>query len=163
MYTVYKITNKLNGKFYIGVHKTDNPNDSYFGSGVAIKKAIAKHGKDNFEKVILYMTEKKEEAYSLEKQLTENYATRENYNMKLGGIGGFNRKDSWKGFIAKCKTAGKAAVEKGYGFGGSNQKNHIECGRKGGQNNKGKPKSEAHKEALRETWRRKKLLTSSNG
>ena len=59
MYTVYKITNLLNDKIYIGVHKTENPNDSYYGSGVAIKEAIKKHGKENFRKDILFITESK--------------------------------------------------------------------------------------------------------
>lgn len=45
MYTVYKTTNIINGKYYIGVHKTTNPNDSYLGSGKAIKEAIKKYGK----------------------------------------------------------------------------------------------------------------------
>lgn len=31
-YTIYKITNKINGNFYIGKHKTNDPNDSYMGS-----------------------------------------------------------------------------------------------------------------------------------
>lgn len=39
-YTVYKITNKINDKIYVGVHSTDNPNDSYMGSGKIIKDAI---------------------------------------------------------------------------------------------------------------------------
>ena len=42
VYTVYKIVNLTNEKYYIGVHKTSDPNDSYYGSGVAIKKAIKK-------------------------------------------------------------------------------------------------------------------------
>lgn len=29
-YTVYKITNLVNGKVYIGVHKTENLNDKYY-------------------------------------------------------------------------------------------------------------------------------------
>jgi hypothetical protein len=36
--------------------------------------------------------------------------------------------------------------------------NPIECGRKGGLANKGKPKSEEHKQKLRETWIRKKQM-----
>ena len=50
IYTLYKITNLINQKFYIGVHATNNPNDSYMGSGVAITRAIAKHGRENFKK-----------------------------------------------------------------------------------------------------------------
>lgn len=69
MYTVYKITNKLNEKYYIGVHKTDNPYDNYMGSGKAIKNAIEKYGVENFTKEILLVTQTKEEAYSLEKDL----------------------------------------------------------------------------------------------
>ena len=35
---LYKVTNMINGKIYIGVHSTDNLNDSYMGSGVALHR-----------------------------------------------------------------------------------------------------------------------------
>ncbi len=48
---IYKTTNKLNGKFYIGQDKNNNPN--YYGSGKKIQNAIKKYGKENFVKEIL--------------------------------------------------------------------------------------------------------------
>lgn len=45
-YIIYKITNKVNQKFYIGIHKTENINDDYYGSGHCIKAAIKKYGID---------------------------------------------------------------------------------------------------------------------
>jgi len=47
-YIVYKTTNLINKKIYIGIHSTENINDGYLGSGTALKRAIAKHGKENF-------------------------------------------------------------------------------------------------------------------
>lgn len=48
---IYKITNILNGKIYIG--KDEFSNSEYFGSGKLIKRAIIKYGKKNFIKEIL--------------------------------------------------------------------------------------------------------------
>jgi hypothetical protein len=38
-YTVYQTTNQINDKIYIGVHKTENPNDDYLGSNRILKDA----------------------------------------------------------------------------------------------------------------------------
>ena len=46
---IYKITNNINGKEYIGYKtKTVNESKNYYGSGIIIKHAIKKYGKDNF-------------------------------------------------------------------------------------------------------------------
>lgn len=48
---VYKTTNLVNGKFYIG---QDSKNDSrYLGSGSLLKKAIKKYGRKNFIKEVI--------------------------------------------------------------------------------------------------------------
>lgn len=48
---IYKTTNRINGKVYIGQDKNNNP--SYYGSGKKIQSAIKKYGKENFIKEIL--------------------------------------------------------------------------------------------------------------
>ena len=88
---VYIITNKLNHKFYIGKHSTDDLDDGYMGSGIAINKAIQKYGIENFSKRILCFCDSAEDAYKVEEFLvTDNLIKREDcYNMKTGGTGGF--------------------------------------------------------------------------
>jgi hypothetical protein len=98
MYTVYKTINLKNNKHYIGVHKTDHPNDGYLGSGRAIEKAVRKYGRDSFEKEILFITESKEEAYKKETELTLDFNTNKTYNMRLGGVGGFTKENAHRGY-----------------------------------------------------------------
>jgi len=50
---VYKWTNNLNGKWYIGSHK-GTAGDKYTASGTDIKKAFREHGLVNFAREILY-------------------------------------------------------------------------------------------------------------
>lgn len=87
-YIVYKIVNNVNGKFYIGVHKTNNVDDSYFGSGLAIKRAIEKYGKECFTKHILHIFDNPKEAFDKEKELV--VLSESSYNLKEGGCGGFD-------------------------------------------------------------------------
>lgn len=163
MYIVYKIINNINNKHYIGVHKTDNPNDGYFGSGKAIKKAIKKYGKNNFTKKVLMITEDVTKAYNLEKELTQDYQDRNNYNMKLGGIGGFTKEDALKGYnVAKSSWTKEMLSENGKkSVKNISKKTLIENGRRTGTANKGRKLTESHKEALRESWRNKKKETAS--
>jgi hypothetical protein len=90
-YTIYKITNKLDGKLYIGKHQTKDLNDGYMGSGKHLKRAISKYGNENFEKEILFQYDNEAEMNSKEAELvTEEFCLREDtYNLCPGGKGGF--------------------------------------------------------------------------
>ena len=86
-YTVYKTTNLINKKIYIGVHKTLNPNDSYIGSGKILADAILKYGKENFVKEVLFVFSTLLEAYNKEQELVnEEFVKRsDTYNLIKGG------------------------------------------------------------------------------
>lgn len=84
---IYKTTNLINGKFYIGQDINDNPN--YFGSGDNIKKAIKKYGKHNFKKEILERCETQELLNAREIfWIAELNAREDGYNICIGGTGG---------------------------------------------------------------------------
>jgi len=85
----YKITNKINGKFYFGVHRTSNLNDGYMGSGFALNKAYEKYGKENFEKEILKYFNTLDEAYQYESEIVNDKLVKDHmcYNLQPGGSG----------------------------------------------------------------------------
>jgi hypothetical protein len=86
---IYKITNIINGRWYIGKHNGSNPN--YMGSGKILKQAYKKYGLENFEKTILETCNSEEQL-----NLREEYwifstgATTDpnSYNLVEGGTGG---------------------------------------------------------------------------
>jgi len=86
-YTVYKVTNRVNDKYYIGMHRTNHLDDGYFGSGLAIKKAIKKYGIDCFQKEILFIFDNETDMIEKEKDIVR--INNETYNMTIGGRGGF--------------------------------------------------------------------------
>lgn len=91
-YLIYKITNQVNGKVYIGAHQTQNINDNYMGSGIAIKRAIKKYGVENFNKEILANCDSLTDMYQYERSLvTEEFVNdSQTYNIRIGGLGGFD-------------------------------------------------------------------------
>lgn len=48
---IYKTTNLITNRIYVGQDRNNNPN--YLGSGKILKQSINKYGKENFKKVIL--------------------------------------------------------------------------------------------------------------
>jgi hypothetical protein len=89
-YTVYKITNKIDGKIYIGKHQTKDINDEYMGSGKRLLYAIKKYGMQNFTKEILFIFDNKEAMDRKEFEIVNSeFVMREDtYNIALGGQGG---------------------------------------------------------------------------
>jgi hypothetical protein len=99
-YLIYKITNQIDGKIYVGSHKTKNLNDGYMGSGKYLKRAQEKYGIENFTKEILFVYDNPEQMYEKEKEIVnENFLITENtYNLKIGGFGGWDYINS-KSFV----------------------------------------------------------------
>jgi hypothetical protein len=88
-YTVYKTTNLINGKIYVGLHLTEDLNDDYLGSGTQIRAAVKKYGKENFKREYIKICASPEEMYELEAEIVnEDFVKRQDtYNMKTGGTG----------------------------------------------------------------------------
>lgn len=101
LYTVYKTTNIVNNKIYIGFHGINDMTDiittesvydsifkdGYLGSGKLIKRAIEKYGPENMKQELLLVTDDREEAEELERNLVNREFVEEdtNYNISLGG------------------------------------------------------------------------------
>lgn len=83
----YKITNLINGKYYYGIHSTNNLDDGYMGSGTYLKRAYKKYGIENFNKEILRFFNTREELSKYEELIVnENLITDFNcYNISKGG------------------------------------------------------------------------------
>lgn len=87
---IYKTTNKINGKYYIGAHSSKNEDDGYLGSGILLRKSIEKYGKNNFIREILLYCNTVEELYSKESEIISEHLDNEMcYNVKPGGKGGW--------------------------------------------------------------------------
>ena len=85
---VYITTNLINGKKYLGKHNGKNPN--YLGSGLAIKYAVKKYGKQNFSREIVSECSSDMEAFVVEENLSKKWNVVNDplwYNMKVGGKG----------------------------------------------------------------------------
>lgn len=103
MHVIYQVTNKINGRFYVGMHSTFDINDGYFGSGRRIKAEIAKYGLENFEKKILEVLPDRKALELREAEIVDAVLLKNRLclNLKLGGAGGFDHEKSHATILEK--------------------------------------------------------------
>lgn len=88
---IYKTTNLLSGKYYIGMHSTDNLEDGYLGSGKRLRYSINKYGEENHKREIIEFVDSRNELTKREKEIVNlnEIAKEECMNLMVGGEGGF--------------------------------------------------------------------------
>lgn len=148
---VYKTTNLLNGKFYIGQDTKNNP--KYLGSGTIIKIAIKKYGRESFIKEILEHCETQEQLNEREKHwIKVTNALELGYNLAEGGFGVSNMSNKIKQKISNSKKGKKLSDEtkKRMRFSFSGRTHTEEAKHKLSEINRGKTLSEEHKRKIRE-------------
>lgn len=140
---IYKITNLVNGKIYIGKDSKNNPN--YYGSGIVVNHAFKKYGKDNFIKETIDTAKDHDELNEKEifwiKELNST-------NVNIG----YNRTHGGDGFSGLVTEVIKKSIKKRTG-----QKRTDETKLKMSLASKGIVKSDDHKQALSKAWQKRKI------
>lgn len=112
IFYIYRITNLINGKKYIGKHSSLSIVNGYYGSGIAISKAIKKHGKNNFKKEIICVCKTEDDLNTREIFHIKNEETFENgYNMTKGGEGKMGYKQTKESILKASLSRKKYYIE----------------------------------------------------
>lgn len=88
---IYLTTNLVNGKKYLGKHKSDKFDENYKGSGVALNRAIDKYGWENFNCELIESFESRKELNDAEIEYIKRFDavhSPDYYNIAYGGEGG---------------------------------------------------------------------------
>lgn len=87
---IYKTTCQITGKYYVGMHSTDNIDDGYLGSGKLLRRSITKHGRENHTLSIVEFCSCREELKSRESTIVNEELLADGLcmNLKCGGEGG---------------------------------------------------------------------------
>jgi len=103
---IYKTTNLLNGKYYYGMHSTDNLNDGYYGSGRRLRRSLNKYGIENHVVEIIEHLPNRKSLIEREKEIVNlNEIAKNNcMNLVLGGEGGFIS-------LEGCKRGGLRSIK----------------------------------------------------
>ena len=113
---IYKTSNLLNNKFYIGMHSTENIEDGYIGSGTILWHAIKKYGKSNFITEIIEYLPNREDLKDREKEIINEDLLKDPncMNIQKGGGGWFQltSEEKRKQQIKASTAGGKRFSEK---------------------------------------------------
>ena len=158
---IYKTTNLINGKIYVGQHKAETFDKYYKGSGQLLTAAFKKYGKSNFTCEILATAETKEELNALEVYWIAELNARDTsvgYNITEGGEGtvGYVHTDGAKNKMSIAKKGKPLSLEhrKAIGLQSLGRKMTEENKAKLRAINLGKKASEETKQKLRDAHKR---------
>lgn len=106
---IYRTTCSVTGKYYIGMHSTDNLEDGYQGSGTILSRSVKKYGAGNHSVEILEFVETRQLLKVREHQIVNEEIVNDPkcMNLKLGGHGGFDHIQAHEDYAAWTK-AGRA-------------------------------------------------------
>lgn len=126
MWWIYRITNNVNQKTYIGQHKVSEilKDDKYRGSGKVIKQAHKKYGKVNFSIEYLELALTQIEANALEQYYIakEKSIGKAEYNIAKGGLGHTGHKGT---FSANAIESAKKKNKGSYWYNDGNQEHRF--------------------------------------
>jgi len=107
---IYKTTNLLSGKYYIGMHSTDDLDDGYLGSGRRLRYSVNKHGAENHEREILEFVNSRKELKKREEEIVNlnEIAKEDCMNLIVGGEGGFISPEQQR---RRSVAGGRASLE----------------------------------------------------
>ena len=163
---IYRTTCKVTGKYYIGMHSTDDLNDGYVGSGKRLRYSIGKHGIENhvFEIIEHYFTREWLREREAELVCAETLTDPMCMNLKLGGDGGWehiHKVRSKDEYARICQIAGRASAD----YFRSNPERHKIRQAKSAASQKGRPgiKSFAGKNHTQATKDKMSFSHAANG
>jgi hypothetical protein len=106
LHYLYKTTCNITGKYYVGIHSTNNLDDGYLGSGKRLRSSLKKHGRECHKKEILEYFKDRRSLLSSEKQIITNEMRNDPkcMNISPGGGGGFKDADHQ---LSCCTAGGK--------------------------------------------------------
>lgn len=89
---LYKVTCKVTGRYYIGMHSTDDMDDGYMGSGKRLWQSFKKHGIEQHVKEVLEQLPSREALRLREEQVVSDELIDDPMcmNLALGGEGGWD-------------------------------------------------------------------------
>lgn len=129
---IYKTTNMVNGRAYVGMCSSSQRFKHYLGSGKLLTSAINKYGKDNFKREILEWCNSDKELRIAEVRWMEHYDAVKSesfYNLHEGGRGGHTGsgystsdmvKKTWDSYTAEEKKSRVGHLGKWNKFGVKN-------------------------------------------
>lgn len=145
-YILYKTVNTKTHQYYIGVHQTTNLDDRYLGSGKRLRNNIKKHGRENFERIVLEKFDNADSMFAREAEIvTDVFCSQVDVlNLVPGGTGGSILKNR-KAFSGPHNDATKKLLAEQ----SANRIHSTETKKKISDNNFSKRQPEKHREHMK--------------